>query len=160
TYQGRKFAYNAHGGVFAYGRDQFKPLLAIPGSPNIAQFGGSFWPGAAFIQNSRIFRPTVLTKDGVPIYPDPQDAPAVLTRNGPMTAYANWNDVWPSLQSDWNEFYACASLPRGGALDGAGQDGIYRFARNGDIRWRYARTAIFYALKAPLAKTGDLFGAL
>ena len=78
-----------------------------------------------------------------------------------MTAYYHWLDVWPSLQSDWKEFYAIASLPRGaGALDGGGQDGIYRFDRDGGIRWRYSRVAIFYALKAPLAKMGDIFGAL
>lgn len=77
-----------------------------------------------------------------------------------MNMYSNWLDVWPSLSSNWQEYYAIASLPRGGAMDGAGMDGIYRFDREGNIRWRYSRTVIFFGLKAPLAKDGDLYGAL
>ncbi len=127
---------------------------------NIAQFGATFFPGAGIIKSGKLFRPTGLTAAHFPIYPKPEEAEPILTGKGPMTAYGNWMDVWPSLGSDWKEFYAIASLPRGGALDGAGMDGVYRFNRNGDIRWRYSRVAVFYALKSPLAKMGDLYGAL
>ena len=127
---------------------------------NICQFGATFYPGAGIIKGGKLFRPSGLTPEGFPIYPKPEEAESIFTGKGPMTAYGNWMDVWPSLQSDWKEFYAIASLPRGGALDGAGMDGIYRFDRNGNIRWRYSRTAVFYALKSPLAKMGDLYGAL
>jgi hypothetical protein len=127
---------------------------------NIAQFGATFFPGAAMIKGGKLYRPTGLTPAGAPIYPRPEDAEPIITGKGPMTAYSNWMDVWPSLQSEWQDYYAIASLPRGGAMDGAGMDGIYRFTRNGEIKWRYSRVAVFYALKAPLAKTGDLYGAL
>ena len=163
TYKGKKFAHNGGGTVFVYGRDQFTPLLTVSGSNNISQFGASFFPGAGMIRSARIFRPTGLTPEGKPIYPDPKEAPPVLDGTGPMKAYGNWLDVWPSFQSDWHEFYAIASLPNpidGGRLDGGGEDGIYRFTHEGNIRWRYRRAAVFYALKAPLAKIGDLYGAL
>ncbi len=142
---------------------QENEVRAVPGYGlynNISQFGATFYPGAAVIKSGKLFQPTGINPAGVPVYPKPEDAEPVLTGKGPMNAYGNWMDVWPSLSSDYKEFYAAASLPRGGALDGAGMDGIYRFNRNGDIRWRYSRVAVFYALKAPLAKIGDLYGAL
>ena len=201
----RKFAYNGHGGVFAYGAERFDPLLylgqgfsGIPRLPkpdatpwnfsfawsdtnknglvdeaevrrvesvrlhnNIAQFGGTFWPGGIFIKGRRIFKPAGLSSDGVPLYPEPEQAPPVVQGDGPMAKYSNWLDVWPSLQSDWKEFYAIASLPApGGNPNGGGGDAIVRFDRSGDIKWRYSRVAVHFGLKAPLAKTGDLFGAL
>jgi len=127
---------------------------------NIAQFGATFYPGAGIIKSAKLFRPTGIDGNGYPIYPRPEEAEPIITGKGPMAAYSNWMDVWPSFSSNWQEFYAIASLPRGGALDGAGMDGVYRFNRNGDIRWRYSRVAVFYALKSPLAKIGDLYGAL
>ncbi len=200
-HQGRTFALNGNGGVFAVAKDRFRPIQylgnAYPGLPfapplslhtpvvwsdgngdglvqsnevrvvaggglanNIAQFGATFYPGAGLIKSKKLFRPAGLTPAGFPAYPQPEQAEPILTGTGPMTAYSNWMDVWPSLTSDWQEFYAIASLPRGGALDGGGEDGIYRFNRQGDIRWRYNRVAVFYALKAPLARMGDLYGAL
>lgn len=45
-------------------------------------------------------------------------------------------------------------------MDGAGMDGINRFNREGNIRWCYGRTVVFFGLKTPLAKNGDLYGAL
>ena len=127
---------------------------------NIAQFGAAFFPGGGIIKGRRIFLPTGVDAQGIPVYPDPKVAEPIITSTGPMTAYSNWMDVWPSLSSDWKEYYAIASLPRGGAMDGAGMDGIYRFDREGNIRWRYGRTVVFFGLKAPLAKDGDLYGAL
>ena len=129
-------------------------------SNNISQFGATFYPGAAFIKGAKLFRPTGLTPQGVPIYPSPEEAEPIITGTGPMASFSNWMDVWPSLASDWTDYYAIASLPRGGALDGAGMDGVYRFDRVGNIRWRYSRTAVFFGLKSPLAKIGDLYGAL
>ncbi|MBI4023825.1 MAG: hypothetical protein HY360_02525 [Verrucomicrobia bacterium] len=199
TFQGKKFAYNGHGGVFAFGPDRFTPLFYLgdntPGETargifnkpfiwtdenhdglvssnevravagglenNIAQFGGAFFPGAGFIKDKRIFRPTGLTPNGVPLYPKPEEAPPILAGDGPMKAYSNWLDVWPSLQSDWQEFYAIASLPAPtGARSGGGGDCLARFDRDGNIRWRYPRVAVDFGLNAPLAKTGDLYGAL
>jgi sugar lactone lactonase YvrE len=188
---GKKFAYNGHGGVFAVEGDAFTPVYVVGGdtngyfvwrdangdgqvqktenealpyfdvTENISQFGGAFFPSGVFIKGRRIFKPAGLDANGVPLYPKPNDAPLILQGRGEMTKYANWLDVWPSLQSDWKEFYAIASLRNaGGGLDGGGEDAIYRFDRNGDIKWRYRRVAVFFGLKAPLAKIGDLYGAL
>jgi hypothetical protein len=128
----------------------------------IAQFGGTMHPGGGFIQGNRIFRPNGLDEKGIPNYPKPEDAEKIITGTGPMTKYSNWMDVWPSYKDDWKKFYAVASLrnPVNGGMDGGGEDGIYKFDRDGKIDWRYSRVAVFYALKAPLAKTGDLYGAL
>jgi hypothetical protein len=190
-YEGRTFAYNGSGGVFAWDENEFKPLLAIghgggvwkdsngdglidegetrtvkgvPFDNNIFQFGGSFFPGAAFIKGRRIYRPQGLTPDGAPNYPRPEDAPPILTGAGPMTRYSNWMDVWPSREHDWEQFYAIASLrdtKHGGIPDGGGEDGIYRFTRDGTILWRYPRVRVFYAIKDQrLAGPGDLMGAV
>ena len=151
----------------ANGDGQMQPneIQAFPGvslTENIAQFGGTFFPGGAFIKGERIFNPAGLDAKGVPLYPAPNDAPAILQGQGEMTKYSNWMDVWPSLQSDWKEFYASASLPASnGGWDGSGGDSIIRrFDRNGDIKWRYRRVKMGYAMQAPLSKIGDLYGAL
>lgn len=145
-------------GLFDEGEVTISPVGGL--SNNISQFGATFFPGAAMIKGGRVFRPNGIDELGMPDYPAPEQAKPVITGAGPMTAYSNWLDVWPSYSSNWQEFYAIASLPRGGALDGAGMDGIYRFDREGNIRWRYSHTVIFFGLKAPLAKDGDLNGAL
>jgi hypothetical protein len=78
-----------------------------------------------------------------------------------MKTYSHWLDVWPSMQSDWKKFYAIASHAHPqGHLSGGGGDSIVHFNRNGDILWRYNRVAVNFGLKAPLAKIGDLYGAL
>ena len=190
-YEGRTFASNGSGGVFAWDESEFKPLLAVghgggvwtdadgdglidegetrpvkgvPFDNNIFQFGGSFFPGAAFIKGRRIYRPQGLTPAGVPVYPRPEDAPPILAGDGPMARYSNWLDVWPSREHDWEQFYAIASLPdtkHGGIPDGGGEDGIYRFDRAGQILWRYPRVRVFYAIKDQrLAGPGDLMGAV
>ncbi len=176
TYQGKTFAMNGHGGVFAWSEDEFTPLVQVGGGgSNIFQFGGTFFPGASLIRgrwsgspgsrpNHRIFRPQGLTAEGAPIYPSAEQAPVVLEGDGPMLKYSNWMDVWPSFESDWNEFYAIASLPdtrHGGIADGGGGDGIFRFNRDGEILWRYPNVRVFYAIKDQrLAGPGDLMGAV
>lgn len=128
----------------------------------VSRVGGSgaFFPNATFLAGRRIYQPTGLSKKGVPLYPKPEDTPAVLDGDGPMKAYSNWRDIRPSSRTNWQDCYAIASLlsPKG-YEDGGGADGVYRFLRNGDIRWRYSRVFVFFALQAPLAKIGDLFGA-
>jgi hypothetical protein len=220
SFQGRKFAYDGQGGVYAFDRDRFQPLfyagLGFKGMPGIPPdstkpsadsfvwtdidkdgllgenevrmlaktetlatpigFGGAFYPGAGFIRGGRVFRPTGLTSDGVPIYPRPEDAPVVFNYTskkskedetnvpspavkGRIDMFQNCMDIAPSLRSDWKEFYAITSL-LSPDFDSAGGDGVYRFTRDGTIRWRYSRVAVNFGLKAPLAKPGDLFGAL
>jgi DNA-binding beta-propeller fold protein YncE len=164
-YQGKTFAMNGHGGVFAYGESEFTPLVQVgSGGNNIFQFGGTFFPGASLIKGRRIYRPEGLTPGGIPIYPKPEEAPPVITGDGPMNRYSNWMDVWPSFESDWQEFYAIASLPDtkfGGIPDGGGGDGIFRFNREGEILWRYPNVRVFYAIKDQrLAGPGDLMGAV
>jgi hypothetical protein len=137
---------------------EVRPTIGL--GNNIMQFGGTFFPDATFIKGRRIFRPSGLSPQGVPLYPKPEDAPQIL-EGGPMARYSNWLDVWPSMQSDWKQFYAIASLPGPrGTLNGGGEDGVFRFDRAGNILWRYPRVAVHFGLKAPLARTGDLFGAL
>ncbi|MCC7519450.1 MAG: hypothetical protein IT578_09725, partial [Verrucomicrobiae bacterium] len=207
TYQGRKFAYDGHGGVYAYGDNQFKPLShvgqafrGLPGMtrekcrreigpnasavwrdkngdgrfsddevrmiegmsllPNIAQFGGTFFPGAKFILGRKIFAPQRLDDHGAPVYPEPEDAPPILTGDGPMRDVKNWVDVLPSLRDDWRSFYAIASVG-GGPTKGDGKtEGIYKFNQAGDILWRYAPVAVGFGLSKNLSKPGELFGAL
>jgi len=165
-YKGKTFAYNGASSILKYGDSQFEPLVEVaPSLPNnIFQFGGTFFPGASLIKGRQIFRPQNLAPDGVPSYPKPTEAPQVITGNGPMTKYSNWMDVWPSLESDWSEFYSIASLPdtkHGGIPDGGGGDGIFRFRPDGEIIWRYPRVKVFYAIKDQrLAGSGDLMGAL
>lgn len=165
TYQGRKFTMNGHGGVFAFSDTEFTPLVQVEGrSSNIFQFGGTFFPGASLIRDRRIFQPRGLTAEGAPIYPTLAEAPPIIKGDGPMTRFSNWMDVWPSFESDWNEFYAIASLPdtqHGGIPDGGGGDGIFRFNRDGEILWRYPNVRVFYAIKDQrLAGPGDLMGAV
>lgn len=164
-YESRTFASNGHGGIFASGDDSFTPLLQVEGKGNnIFQFGGTLFPGGGLIREKRLFRPSGLSAEGVPIYPKLAEAPPVITGSGPMTNYSNWMDVWPSFESDWREFYAIASLPDtkfGGIPDGGGGDGIFRFDRDGNIRWRYPNVRVFYAIKDQrLAGPGDLMGAV
>lgn len=208
TYQGKKFAYDGHGGVYAYTDGVFKPLLhighafnSLPGLdeksqggrgmsrgyaavwrdtngdhqfsqdevqliqglsllPNIAQFGGTFFPGARFIAGRRIFQPQGLDQYGAPIYPDPKDAPLILTGDGPMSKIPVWLDVWPSLKNDWQSYYAIAAR-KGSATYGDNiTDGIYKFTPDGQILWRYAPVGIGFGLKKNIAKTGEIFGAL
>lgn len=165
-YMGRTFAYNANGTVLSWDRNEFKPLVEVGPNMvnNIFQFGGTFFPGASCIRGKSVFRPQGLTKEGVPVYPEPAKATPILSGNGPMTRYSNWMDVWPSLESNWKEFYAIASLPDtklGGIPDGGGGDGIYRFKPDGEILWRYPRVKVFYAVKDQrLAGDGDLMGAV
>jgi len=204
SYQGKRFAFDGHGGVYAYGCDRFKPLLyigqgfdGIPAelpkglrqqldcayvwadknkngllekeeirlvapkrslwSHNSIGFGGHFFPGATFIRGGKIFRPMSIDKDGVPVYPQPEAVPEIFC--GQAAAYHNRSDFWPSLKSDWKEFYALVS-ERGSDQVGDGKEAVIRFASNGNIRWEYRRTAVAFGLKAGLPKTGDLFGAL
>lgn len=207
TYQGKKFAYDGHGGVYAYDDNKFKPLLHIgqafrglpgmtrercrreicPGvsavwrdkngdgrmdedelrmiegltlNPNIAQFGGTFFPGAKFIQSRKIFEPQGLDEFGAPIYPEPEDAPPILAGAGEIARYNVWVDTWPSLRDDWQTFYTIASVD-GRHTKGDGKtEGIYRFNRAGDILWRYAPVAVGFGLTRNLSKPGELFGAL
>lgn len=164
-YQGKTFVYNGADQVLSYGDSEFTPLVQVEGRQNnIFQFGGTFFPGASLIRDRRLFRPTGLTPQGVPVYPPAAETPPILTGNGAMTRYANWMDVWPSLQSDWQEFIAIASLPDtkyGGIPDGGGGDGIFRFNRDGEILWRYPNVRVFYAIKDQrLAGPGDLMGAV
>ncbi len=207
TYEGRTFAYDGHGGIYAYSDTEFRPLLHIgqgfrglPGieprttgremakgvgavwydrdgdgrfsegevrlipdtnlQPNILSFGGAFFPGARFIAGRRIFVPTGLDEHGIPRYPEPEDAPPILSGDGPMRGFRVWADVWPSLRDDWQSFYAIASRT-GTYRSGDGKtEGIYKFTPDGTILWRYAPVAIGFGLTCNLSKTGALFGAL
>ncbi|MDQ3813421.1 MAG: hypothetical protein M3347_05665, partial [Armatimonadota bacterium] len=204
TINGRKYAYNGNGVLYALEGDRLKPVLhyGLQGwefprlkegehewqstrywiddngdgikdadevhkiertdlGNNIKQFGGTLWPGGVFIKGGKIFAPSGIGQNGVPQYPLPNAAPRILQQEGAMKTYSHWLDVWPSLQSNWKEFYAIASHPHPqGILSGGGGDSIVRFNRNGDILWRYNRVAVNFGLKAPLAKIGDLYGAL
>ena len=128
---------------------------------NIAQFGGAYFPDGAFIKGGRIFRPTGIGPDGMPQYPDPSAAPPIVkTKSGPISAYPNMIDLWPVYGTNYKQYYTITSLPAANnGLGGGGGDCIARFDSDGNILWRYTRAAVFYALNAPLAKTGDLYGA-
>jgi sugar lactone lactonase YvrE len=121
---------------------------------NIYGFGGHLFPGASFIKGFKFYRPQGLNANGIPIYPELDKGEPILQGDGPMKPYfQNRWDIWPVLGTDWKEFYEIS----------AGKDGrvgIWRFDRQGNIRWRYARVAGGFALNAPLSKTGDLYGAL
>ena len=149
----------------ADGLMQAAEVVPVEGSyeNNIAQFGGTLWPGGVFIKGKRIYRPQGMGADGLPLYPEPKDAPRVLSGEGEAATFSNWLDVWPSLGSDWKDFYAISSRPspiNPGYRSGGGDDGVMRFTRDGQIKWRYRRVAIDFAPQAPLARIGDLFGAL
>jgi hypothetical protein len=106
----------------------------------------------------RLYRPTGLSAQGIPVYPKPDEAPKVEC--DALKGYHRIDTV-PSLQSDFKEFYTLASEKYDGKTrDGFGKQGLYKFVNGGDIMWRYRRVAIDFATKSMPARSGDLFGAL
>lgn len=128
---------------------------------NIRSFGGAFHPGAAFISARRIFKPQGLSPAGAPIYPRPEDAPPILTGDGPMAELNYWQDVWPSYKYEWAHWYAIAGhLERVQGKPTRHREGLYRFDRDGNIHWAYRRVVGHFGLEAPLSRVGDIYGAV
>ena len=155
-YEGRTFAYDGRGGVYAADGDVFQLLAPrIPGSQR-AYNGGDFYQGAVFILNGRIFRPTGLTAEGVPVYPAPEQAHAV---SWAKDLPPHRRELVPSLESGWKDFYTLASEDyRDNIRSGLGKQGVYRFTEGGAVKWRYARAVIDFGLKSVPGRIGDLNG--
>ncbi|MCG3148202.1 MAG: hypothetical protein PCFJNLEI_01645 [Verrucomicrobiae bacterium] len=149
-----------HNGDGRFSVDEVRLLEGVNLLPNIVSFGGTFFPGAKFIAGQKIFAPAGLDAHGAPQYPEPEDAPPILTGEGPMRDVKVRVDVWPSLKDDWRSFYAIAAAG-GTARAGDGKtDGIYKFTPTGEILWRYAPVSVGFGLTKNLSKPGELFGAL
>ncbi len=133
---------------------------------NLLSWSGNLFPDGSFLLGGYmagkwVFRPTGLDRDGVPVFDFCKVAPVPAPGStGPMAAVSLWDDVWPSIASRYRDYYAIAAQPVGTPKYHWEREGVYRFTPDGTIRWRYARTAIVFGLSAPLAKTGDLFGAI
>jgi hypothetical protein len=131
---------------------------------NIGAFGGDMYPGGVFIlgkynsPDRYLFRPLSADERGLPVYPAPNDAEPIFKANGEMAQFGFQQMIYPSFapeSGDYETFYGIAGKTDKGPLAG-----IYRFDRQGNIQWRYARVALGFGLTAPLTSTGDIFGAL
>jgi sugar lactone lactonase YvrE len=199
---GKKFATDGAGGLYAVGRDEFRPLWYLGGRAKVLEtffakddlwgtsyrwqdangdgliqvteveritghgyirsqrsYGGDdLYPGGAMLRGGRLYRPTGLSAQGIPVYPKPDDAPKVEC--AALKGYHRIDTV-PALRSDFKEFYTLASEKYDAKTrDGVGKQGLYKFVNGGDILWRYSRVAIDFATKSMPARSGDLFGAL
>ena len=115
-------------GLFDEGEVTLVPKIGL--GNNIAQFGATFFPGGVMLKGGRIFRPSGLDKNGVPIY-----TPAGTGAAGhhwQARIPASFTDCWPSLQSQWTEFYACGASPKPAAR-GQYDGSVYRLNRDGDL---------------------------
>ncbi len=125
-------------------------------------FGSAFHEGGVFLMGRKIFRPVKIESNGNPVYPDPETAPdyAYFGQGSEIARFSNYVDTYPSIKSDCKEFYTITSLPDpGGSREGGGEEGIYRFRKDGKIIWRYSRVGLGFGLNKGLSKPGDLFGA-
>ncbi len=127
---------------------------------NIGFFGGDIFPGGVFIlgqYNSPgryLLRPTGVDERGLPVYPPANELEPIFLSDGPMSKLGFQGMIYPS-GGDYQIFYGLA-----GEAEAGPREGLYRFDRQGNILWRYARVALGFGLKAPLARAGDLFGAM
>jgi hypothetical protein len=125
------------------------------------QFGVAVMPGLVDVRagcndlQKKLFVPKGLTASGVPNYPRPEDAEWLFRSTGEMAQYDNVAAMWPAPTSKLERWYAIANSR--GLTTG---DGIYKFDRDGRIHWRYNRVKLHFGLGAPLARPGDMFGAL
>jgi len=163
------------GPVSFYWRDQNgdglvqpEEITRYPGrnlsNTNVGYFGGDMFPGGVFIlgqycsRDRFILRPSGIGSDGLPVYPPPSELEPIFLGNGPMTRLPFQAMIHPSFSpahGDYEIFYGLAGVTEAGP-----GEGLYKFDRQGNILWRYARVALGFGLKAPLARAGDLFGAL
>ena len=202
TISGKKFATDGGGGLYAVGRDEFRPLWYLGGRATVLEkffakddlwgtsyrwhdangdgliqveeveriaghgyirgqraYGGDdLYPGGAMLRGGRLYRPTGLSAEGIPVYPKPDEAPEIKCDT--LKGYHRIDTV-PALQSDFKEFYTLASEKYDGKTrDGVGKQGLYKFVNGGDVLWRYSRVAIDFATKSMPSRSGDLFGAL
>ncbi|MDX2227408.1 MAG: FlgD immunoglobulin-like domain containing protein [Verrucomicrobiae bacterium] len=124
-------------------------------------FGSGFFNGGVFLMGRKLFRPTKVEGTGVPVYPEPDVAPdfTLFGNAGEMAKYSNRVDTCPSEKANFEEFYTLASLPSpDGARVGGGEEGLYKFRKDGKVIWRYPRIALEFGLSKGLSKPGDLFG--
>ncbi len=157
---GKKFATDGGGGLYAVGRDEFQPVISLADRGSRMRSYGmhDLYPGGAMLLGGRLYRPTGLSAEGVPVYPKPDEAPKVEC--AALKGYHRIDTV-PALRSDFKEFYTLASEKYDGKTrDGVGKQGFYKFANGGDILWRYSRVAIDFATKSMPARSGDLYGSL
>jgi DNA-binding beta-propeller fold protein YncE len=160
TIVGKKFATDGGGGLYAVGRDEFLPAISLDDRGRRMRGYGmhDLYPGGAMLLGGRLYRPTGLSAEGIPVYPKPDEAPEI--KCDALKGYYRIDTV-PALQSDFKEFYTLASEKYDGKTrDGVGKQGLYKFVNGGDVLWRYSRVAIDFATKSMPARSGDLFGAL
>ena len=160
TIGGKKFATDGGGGLYAVGRDQFLPAISLDDRGRRMRGYGmhDLYPDGTALLGGRLYRPTGLSAEGIPVYPKPDDAPEIK-----CDAFKSYHriDTVPALQSDFKEFYSLASEKYDGKTrDGVGKQGLYKFVNGGEVLWRYSRVAIDFATKSMPARSGDLFGAL
>lgn len=160
TIGGKKFATDGGGGLYAVGPDEFQPVISLADrGARMRSYGmHDLYPGGAMLLGGRLYRPTGLSAQGIPVYPKPDEAPKVEC--AALKGYHRIDTV-PSLRSDFKEFYTLASEKYDGKTrDGVGKQGLYKFANGGELLWRYSRVTIDFATKSMPARSGDLFGAL
>jgi hypothetical protein len=160
TIGGKQFATDGDGGLYATGRNEFTPVFKLGDRGGRMRGYGmhDLYTGGAILLGGRLYQPTGLSKDGIPIYPVSADAPEI--KCDALKGYYRIDSV-PSIQSDFKEFYTLASEKYDGKTrDGVGKQGLYKFINNGQLLWRYSRVAIDFATKSVPARTGDMHGAL
>lgn len=160
TIGGKKFATDGGGGLYAVGPDEFQPVISLSDRGSRMRGYGmhDLYPGGVMLIGGRLYRPTGLSAQGIPVYPKPDEAPEI--KCAALKGYHRIDTV-PSLQSDFKEFYTLASEKYDGKTrDGVGKQGLYKFVNGGDILWRYSRVAIDFATKSMPARSGDLYGTL
>jgi sugar lactone lactonase YvrE len=160
TIGGKKFATDGGGGLYVVGRDQFLPAISLDDRGKRMRGYGmhDLYPDGAMLLGGRLYRPTGLSAEGIPVYPKPDEASEIKCDS--LKGYHRIDTV-PALQSDFKEFYSLASEKYDGKTrDGVGKQGLYKFVNGGDVLWRYSRVAIDFATKSMPARSGDLFGAL
>ena len=160
TIGGKKFATDGGGGLYAVGRDEFVPAISLDDRGRRMRGYGmhDIYPGGTVLLGGRLYRPTGLSAEGIPVYPKPDEAPEI--KCDALKGYYRIDTV-PALRSDFKEFYTLASEKYDGKTrDGFGKQGLYKFVNGGDILWRYSRVTIDFATKSMPARSGDLFGAL